>query len=91
MALASLDRRKLQRETAKRREHEWRDRQASCSEEAAKGIGFAGGEASDPQLCLWGRTRVSADKAVALTKKEFEAWLVDLEVRAEASRLQRGR
>ena len=26
----------------------------------------AGGEASDPQLCLWGSTRVSADKAVAL-------------------------
>ncbi len=47
-------------------EHERRDRQSDrASAEAAEEIGSAGGEASDPQLCLWGSTRVSADKAVA--------------------------
>ena len=74
-----------------RREHERGSHQDDLRGNAAGRIGFAGGEASDPQLCLWGSTRVSADKAVALTKKEFEAWLVDLEVRAEASRLRRDR
>ena len=58
---------------------------------AAERLMVAGGEATDPQLSLWGPTGVSAHKAVALTKKEFEAWLVDLEVRAVASRLRRGR
>ena len=41
-------------------------------------IGTAGGEASDPQLCLWGSTRVSADKAVAPSLEEFESWLEGL-------------
>jgi len=49
------------------RQHErgnHRDDQGSeATEEVSRS---AGGEASDPQLCLWGFTRVSADKAVAL-------------------------
>ena len=91
MALASLDRRNLPRETTRRRKHELSSRSLRSGENAAEEIVFAGGEATDPQLCLWCGTRVLADKAVVPSLKEFEVWLVDLEVRAEASRLQRGR
>ena len=39
----------------------------------------AGGEATDPQLLLFEiSTRVSADKAVAPSLKEFELWLEGL-------------
>ena len=51
-----------------------------CGTSAAGRIGTAGGEASDPQLCLWGSTRVSADKAVAPSLEEFKLWLTGLEV-----------
>ena len=48
-------------------EHERTDiRSDTASEATEEGLSTAGGEASDPQLCLWGSTRVSADKAVAL-------------------------
>ena len=50
-----------------RREHERRDWQSDQGSKATEEVkSLAGGEASDPQLCLWGSTRVSADKAVAL-------------------------
>ena len=58
--------------------------EARTSEEVKSSVG---GEASDPQLCLWGFTRVSADKAVAPTLKEFESWLEGLVVAVGASQL----
>ena len=41
------------------------DSETRRSASAAEGISTGRGEATDPQLCLWGSTRVLADKAVA--------------------------
>ncbi len=93
MGLASLDMRKLPRETAKRRQHERCSDSLRSTGGSEEEIGFAGGEATDPhQLVMWCSTRMSADKAVAPTLKEFEEWLEGLQVRVEeASRLRRDR
>jgi len=70
-------------------EHERTDFEASDPRTAAGQVEmFAGGETTDPRTRL--TDSVSADQGVT-TKEEFEGWLEDLEARAEASRLHRGR